>query len=358
MFFTVLTFLTAFAIEGLGTLVSVIGLSTLFGSNPIIIALAIALDLGKLVVVTLLYKHWKTLGLVMKSYALVAAAVTMVITSAGAAGYLSGEFQKAIMGTQEGALKVDVLKGQIAKYEERKQQIDSQISALPEKTTVNNRIKLIDAFKLEQKDLQDKIAELDKQLPALQIAQIGVEAKAGPILYIAKAFDIPVESAVKYVILMIIFVFDPLAVFLIIAGNFLWDQRKFKKHDGGRDQEFKARETPIIEPSEPWPRKLFTPPMPPASVPEGSPVVESEPAQDPSPPIFEVLQPTTVTPEVLPELAPIVEPSVREVITREQLVPSTHFPAVSSLNAVKADDSVTFTDNPKADNTAYYKNLK
>ena len=229
MFFIALTFLAAFLIEGLGTLVSVIGLSSLFGSNPIIIALAISLDIGKIVVVTLLYSYWSQLGKLMKGYALVAAVVTMVITSAGAAGYLSGEFQKAILGTQESGLKVDVLKQQIAKYEERKKQIDEQIASLPEKTTVNQRIRLINAFKAEQKDLQEKISALDKQLPELQIAQIGVEAKAGPILYIAKAFDIPVESAVKWVILMIIFVFDPLAVFLIIAGNFLLEQHRQQK---------------------------------------------------------------------------------------------------------------------------------
>lgn len=228
MIFALLTFLAAFSIEGIGTLVSVIGLSSLFGANPIIIALAVALDLGKLIVVSLLYKHWSRLGKIMKSYGLIAAAVTMIITSAGAAGYLSGEFQKAMVGTQESGLKVDVLKTQIAKYEERKKQIDNQIAAIPDKYSASQKIRLMNQFKQEQKDLQDKISAIDKQLPDLQIHQISVEAKAGPILFIAKAFNIPVEQAVKWVILMIIFVFDPLAVFLIIAGNFLWELRSKK----------------------------------------------------------------------------------------------------------------------------------
>jgi len=230
MLFILITFFAAFSIELIGTYVSVIGLSTLFGANPVIIALAIALDIGKLVVVSLLYKYWDKLGKIMKGYALIAAAVTMIITSAGAAGYLSGEFQKAIVGTQESSLKVNVLKSQIAKYEERKKQIDAQIAALPVKTSVSQRLRLMNGFKQEQTDLQAKIADIDKQLPELQIAQIGVEAKAGPILYIAKAFDIPVEQAVTWVIMMIIFVFDPLAVFLIIAGNFLLDQRRANKN--------------------------------------------------------------------------------------------------------------------------------
>lgn len=409
--FALITFLAAFAIEGLGTYVSVIGLSTLFGANPVIIALAVALDVGKLVVVTLLYSYWRKLGKMMKAYALFAATVTMIITSAGAAGYLSGEFQKAIVGTQEIALKVDVLKGQIAKYEERKKQIDQQIAALPEKTTVNQRIRLINAFKAEQKDLQDKINAIDKQLPEMQVQQISVEAKAGPILYIAKAFDIPVESAVKWVILMIIFVFDPLAVFLIIAGNFLLHQRRLHKdvdigdadlfdeakHGGEFPQErdrvamrlpddvAPALRVPAVAATIEQMERTFAPVVTEAPTPA--------PLQDPTPPIFEVLQPTPVSPEVVPEPAPTVlfnspdtsetktyteqdlidlgaspetmrlagfEPkaaSDREVITKDQVL-GAHFPAISSLNAVKADDSVVFEQNPQGDAAKFFKNLK
>jgi hypothetical protein len=229
MFFIILTFFAALFIEGLGSLVSVIGISALFGANPIIIALAIALDVGKVVTVSLLYTYWSSLSKLMKTYALLAATVTMVITSAGAAGYLTGEFQKSIMGTKEGDLKVSVLKDQQTKYELRKKQIDDQIAALPTKTTVSQRLRLINGFKAEQKSLDDKIAQIDKDLPALQVKQIGTEAKAGPIVAISKAFNVPMEKAVSYVIGMIIFVFDPLAIFLIISGNFLWAKRKAEK---------------------------------------------------------------------------------------------------------------------------------
>lgn len=226
MFFTLLTFAAALFIEGLGSLVSVIGISALFGANPIIIALAISLDVGKIVTVSLLYTYWQELSKLMKAYALMAATVTMIITSAGAAGYLSGAFQTAIIGTKEGEIKVSVLKEQQAKYQERKKQIDDQIFNLPARTSVGQRLRLINGFKDEQKALDDKITAIDKELPDAQIKQISVEAKTGPILYVAKAFDIPVEQAVKYVIGLIIFVFDPLAIFLIVAGNFLWARQK------------------------------------------------------------------------------------------------------------------------------------
>ncbi len=275
MLFIAITFFAAFLIEGLGTLVSVIGLSTLFGSNPIIIALAVALDIGKLVVVSLLYTYWKQLNKLMKTYALVAAAVTMTITSAGAAGYLAGEFQKAIVGTQEVSLKVGILKEEQAKLEARKKQIDDQIANLPSNYS-RSRISLMRQFEDEQKQITARLTQISQELPAAQLTQIGVEAKAGPILYIAKAFDIPVEKAVKWVILMIIFVFDPLAVFLIIAGNFLLHMQRLHK-------EVKASAVDLFE------EKNEQPPA--SSVPAAVEEV-SVAAPEPTPPIYEKLVPT------------------------------------------------------------------
>ena len=224
--FILLTFFAAFSIEAIGTVVSVIGLSTLFGANPIIIALAVVLDIGKLVVITLLYGYWQKLNRLMRTYGLIAAVITMVITSAGAAGYLSAEFQKAVVGTQEGQLKIQVIKDEQGKLEARKKQIDDGIAAIPDRYSANQKIRLMNQFKEEQRLVTARLNEISQQLPTLQISQISVEAKAGPILYISKAFDVSIEEAVKWVILMIIFVFDPLAVFLIIAGNFLLFQRR------------------------------------------------------------------------------------------------------------------------------------
>ncbi len=291
MFLTIFTFITAFSIEALGTLVSVIGLSALFGNNPIIIAFAVALDAGKIVVVTLLYKHWAVLPKLMRAYALIAAFITMIVTSAGAAGYLSGEFQKAITGAQESSLKVDVLKQQQAKYEERKRQIDTQIASLPEKTTVNQRIRMMSAFKAEQQDLQAKINQIDQELPKLQVDQISVNAKAGPIIAISKAFNIPVEQAVSYVILTLIFVFDPLAVFLIIAGNFLLERV--------RSQKSAAQVSPRLE----EPVKMPEPVMP--------KLVDDQPVS--------VAPPAFVEPEPV-ELTPIEEPAQEEPQVLEERV--------------------------------------
>jgi cell division protein FtsB len=224
MFFTFLVFLAAFLIEAIGTYVSVVGLSALFAANPVIILLAVALDIGKLVSVSFVYKYWKKINLMMKTYMTIASFVLVMITSAGAFGFLSGEFQKAIAGNTQQTVMIASLTEEQGRLQKRKETIDKQIAQLPD-TNVRGRTQLIRQFGPEVTRINSRLAELDKQLPELKVANIDKEVKVGPIIYIANAFDTTPEKAVKWVILTIIFVFDPLAIALLIAGNFLLLQR-------------------------------------------------------------------------------------------------------------------------------------
>ena len=228
---------------------SVKGAGSFFGGNLIIVALVVALDVGKIVVVSLIYSYWKNLPVLMRLVGVPMIAIMMVFPSGSAAGFLSGEFQKAMIGTKEGEVKVTLLKAEQEKLEARKKQINDQIANLPANYS-RQRIKVMKEFEAEQKQLTARTTAIDAELPALQVSQIGTEAKAGPILYMAKAFDIPVEEAVKWVILMIIVVFDPLAVFLIIAGNFLMDQRKRFMEDVKPEAKANSPELLADEPSE------------------------------------------------------------------------------------------------------------
>ena len=225
MFFSSLVFLSAFLIESIGSYISIVGLSALFSTNPVIIAMALSLDIAKVVTVSFLYKQWENISKSMRYYMTVAAAILMVITSSGAAGYLSAEFQKAIIPTKGTEIQVQSMTEEKGRLSARKLEIDKQISQLPPEN-VRGRQKLQKQFAGELEHINTRIVEIDQELPKLQMEQVDVNAHAGPILYIAQAFNTTVESAVKYVILLIIFVFDPLAVALIIAGNFLLDQRR------------------------------------------------------------------------------------------------------------------------------------
>ena len=320
MFFAFLTLITALLIEGLGTMVSVIGLSTLFGANPLIIAIAISLDLGKIVVVNLLYGHWKRLAVGMRMYAVIAAIVTMSITSAGAAGYLTGEFQKAITGTKDIDLVVQNLQTQQQKYEVRKRQIDDQIAALPDKTTVAQRLRIITSFKAEQTDIQAKIDKIEAELPALQSKQIGVQAKAGPIITIARSFDIPVESAIKWVVLLIVFVFDPLAIFLLLAANSLFEQVR----------------APPVSRVEDSPVKIGSVPNDPKQAQELLPIGIEQPVAAPQELREHERSEATVEPAL--ELVPlevITEP-IQEVVANPELIPE----AVAPVEVVIAEAPV------------------
>jgi hypothetical protein len=245
-------------------------------------------------------------------------------------------------------------------------------------------------FKAEQKQATDRLTEIDKELPTLQVNQLSVEAKAGPILTIAKSFDIPVEQAIKYVILMIIFVFDPLAVFLIVAGNFLLEQRRKAQTplpmppEPDDDIRVPRREDAIKVPNEETkaameeakeiiearvvnPAPLVEPPITKAMVEEitappekkvyddmyprivdlTTPVVPeaNEPTTvvEPTPPIFEVLQPS---PGV------VIEPAPMPVTATQIPTPASHTSEIT-LNDLTAPNEITMSSLKPGKSTAF-----
>jgi hypothetical protein len=246
MTFAFLVFAAAFLIEAIGSYISIVGLSALFSTDPVIIILALSLDIAKIITVSFLYKKWDKINGIMKAYMTSAAAILMIITSSGAAGYLSAEFQKAILPTKGSDIVVQSMMEEKTKLEARKVEIDTQIAQLPAES-VKGRQRLAKQFDAEISRINDRIVEIDQKLPELKLKQIDVNAHAGPILYVAEAFNTTVESAVKYVILLIIFVFDPLAISLIIAGNFLVDQHKKEQDEISKKLDDIKREVDHIE---------------------------------------------------------------------------------------------------------------
>jgi cell division protein FtsB len=264
-----LTLLAAFFIEGIGTYISILGLSALFAFNPVIIAIAIALDVGKLVTVTFVYKHWRDINLLMRLYMTCAAVVLVLITSMGAFGFLSAEFQKAIATNSQQNVLISSLTEEKERLLARKQQIDKQIAELPQ-TYARARVNVINAFREETARINQRLAQLDEELPKLKVSAIEKGVKIGPIIYVAEAFKVTPEVAVKWVILTIIFVFDPLAIALLLAGNFLIERREtLAKAAAAGAAGAEQREQPAPTVTEPAPEPVAAP-MP------------SEPAQAPA----------------------------------------------------------------------------
>ena len=242
MFFILLIFSTAFMMEAIGSYISIFGLSALFAGDLVILGMALILDIAKVVSVSFLYQYWKDIKSIMRYYMLAAVIVLMTITSAGAFGYLSGAFQKAMQPNMEVMLKVESFKHEQERLAAEKVQlvdqrtkIDEQIANLPS-SSIKGRRQLIASFKPEIDRIADRIEivtkrsdELTSEILKTESDNIEKTVHTGPITYISKAFNISVEDASKWIILTIISVFDPLAVILIIAGNFLVSIRKTVK---------------------------------------------------------------------------------------------------------------------------------
>ena len=225
MTFILLIFLAALSLEGIGTLISIMGLTLLFGVNTYIISLAVAFDFAKIIAVSFLYKEWQNINLLLKLYLTAAAIVLVTITSTGAAGFLSTEFQKAILPSKSLEVRAAALTEEKQKLELRKKDIDAQIANLPA-DTVRGRTKLLNSFKEELDHVNHRVIELDTELPKVQVELIERTSHAGPITYLAQAFDSTPEKSMRWIIGLIIFVFDPLAVSLILAGNYMLEKKK------------------------------------------------------------------------------------------------------------------------------------
>lgn len=218
-----LVFFAAFMLELIGTYVSVLGLATL--SSPVLIILAITFDYAKLVAVSVLYKSRKELPFFIKLYLVPALLVLMFITSYGAYGFLIQEFKKTLGTHETAALKISLMVEEQSKLESRKIAIDDQISQLPT-TYVTQRKRLNEMFAPELDQINSRLQTLNAEIPKLKLSAVDNSNKVSAMANIAEFYNVSVNDIIKYVALGIVFVFDPLAVILIIVGNFLIEERK------------------------------------------------------------------------------------------------------------------------------------
>lgn len=262
MLFVILILLTAFLMEGVGSYISVIGLSALFSGDMVIIAMAVILDIAKVTTVSFLYQYWGDVKKTMRAYMLAAVLVLMTITSAGAFGYLSGAFQKAVQPNREVMLKVDSLTREMKALEAEKKEltdtklkINQQIANVPTSTEDTARRRLIYSFKPELDRTSKRLEVVNKRVDELRGQVLKAESEniekdvhTGPITYVSKAFGLSLEDSSKYIILLIVLVFDPLAIMLVLAGNFLIlrqrDEEKQEKLADISDLEYFSKRQP------------------------------------------------------------------------------------------------------------------
>ena len=239
MYFAILTLIVAISISGVAAYYSIIGLTAIFPAAFIpIIVMGIVLEIGKLITASWLYQNWKETSRFLKTYLSIALVVLMLITSMGIFGFLSKSHIEQGSGLSDTVLSIEKLDTKI-RQEERKivraeDSVDRINRGIDRSISRGNVTRAFSFEKKQRENLdyhndiittsQSKIDGYEDVQSELRFKIKTFEREIGPIKYIAELVygqdaKLYLEKSVRAVILLIIFVFDPLAIALLIAAN-------------------------------------------------------------------------------------------------------------------------------------------
>ena len=244
---------------------SVSGLSKLFaGAAFAVILMAASLEIAKLVIASLLYQYRKTLPKLLKYYLSIACFVLILITSMGIYGFLSAAYQETASksGNIDARIalietKRDNIKNQLVVYNEEKTSINNAVADL--RTGLSNNVirytdtsgnvvtttssstrraleKQLDQAMGRQDVINAKVDDLNEKLfnYETEIVEVStnndIAGELGPLKYLSGLTGIPMNRIINYLLLTIIFVFDPLAIALVIAANFAFGQISYTNY--------------------------------------------------------------------------------------------------------------------------------
>jgi hypothetical protein len=253
MLFITLVAFSALFVAGCAAFFSIKGLIVLFsGSSLAIGIMASSLEIGKLVAASFLHTYWKQISFLLKTYLCVAVLTLMGVTSLGIFGFLTGAYQvhSATVGTFESKIealtteKMAIETG-IVEHSERiktltalRQDQEQRVKdAGNYKAPREQAYKAIEEANLEIKQKEESLTkdrertiEIEKDISELKIG-MNTTTDVGSFKFIAAATGSTVDEAVRYFIFALIFVFDPLAVTLVLAWNKLLEVRREKKKE-------------------------------------------------------------------------------------------------------------------------------
>ena len=332
--------LSALAVSGSAAFYSVFGLSKLFaGASLQVIIMAGSLEFAKLVTASLLYQYWDTINKFMRFYLSVAVFVLMVITSGGIYGFLSGAYQETATKSEFLDKSLAVLQTKQNRFEEQKTdltlektQLNTTISDLRTslsnptsvsywdensqsvitttssstrralqselKTTIEDR----DNINLKLEAVMDSVMRIDTELLELEIGN-EEQRELGPLKYLSETTGKDMGQVVNWFLLLIIFVFDPLAIALVVAANFAFAQIKPDKE--------KEVPSPHYSPQPFIPKEVIM-----EELNKEEPVLEEEPIKE-EPKQSLVVGTGTVTPEVEEPKEDIYQEKPEEVVIQK-----------------------------------------
>ena len=258
--------LSALSVSASAAFYSVSGLSKLFaGAAFEVIIMAGSLEVSKLVIASLLYQYWNTLNKYLRTYLTVAAVILVIITSMGIYGFLSAAYQETYqkLTVQQNQInflenKAKFYEDDVIRYDEELKRISSNISTLSNarsqqiqvrdtsvvggvRTTIStSELRLAQArIKTEEdnrKEVNEKRTVAADSLQKYKLDILSLQNSAdtvgelGPLQYLSGLTGTPMDKIINILLLIIIFVFDPLALSLVVAANFAFDKAKPKRN--------------------------------------------------------------------------------------------------------------------------------
>jgi hypothetical protein len=257
--------LSALSVSVSAAFYSVSGLGKMFaGASMEVMILAGSLEFAKLVAASLLYQYWKKLNLGLKLYLSFATLVLIIITSAGIYGFLSSAYQETSFKVQNQDKNIEIIEKnilvaerEIKGYQTQSERKEKRISQLTDIRTnlqstqdvLIERSRSTSAVRQQMKDidseikrmdseifvLNDSIASKNKKISLLEQQKLEVSSDAdlagevGPLKYIANLTGSTIDMVVNWYIIVLMIVFDPLAIALVIAANFAFSMNEKKE---------------------------------------------------------------------------------------------------------------------------------
>ena len=274
---------SALSVSASAAFYSVFGLSKLFaGASTEVIIMAGSLEVAKLVTASLLYQYWDSINKILRTYLAIATVILVLINSMGIYGFLSAAYQETfnqlrIVENEKKFIqqKVDFYEQDVTRYEKELQQILDNITSLSEARSVSiqvkdtsvvggvrNTISTVDLrasqarLTIEENKRKDVNLKRDIAVDSLRTYQrqileldnnVEVAGELGPLKYLSGLTGYPMDKIINLLLLVIIFVFDPLAVSLVIAANFAYNKaypkKKFKDNLYGEKVEVKEKKS-------------------------------------------------------------------------------------------------------------------
>jgi hypothetical protein len=190
-----------------------------------------SLEFAKLISASFLYRYWKSINVLMRSYLTVAIVTLVLITSAGIFGFLSNAYQGATIEFEKQSTTLLYKEDRLEQLEDDKiylkDELEQSVNALPDNYPTAKR-QLREEYNPKVLALNDEILGIKQEIGDLKVGLIETGVDVGPAIYLARIFGTDIDSVVKFFIFMLIFVFDPLAVVLVIAFNMTMGYREYE----------------------------------------------------------------------------------------------------------------------------------